>query len=147
MRLIGLLPMLLAACAPAPSASPAGHAVILTPSALTGAQAEDVSGLRYDSLWIPTDSLVSAIERNLQPALAKALQRARVRERPASYWRQYVGVYRDGRPEVVINGFCEFNAAWRSRFVRVVDGGACYFRARADPRTGQLGALTLHPEA
>ena len=147
MRLIGLLPMLLAACAPAPNASPAGHAVILTPSALTGAQAEDVSGLRYDSLWIPTDSLVSTIEQNLQPALSKALQRARVRKRPASYWRQYVGVYRDGRPEVVINGFCEFNAAWRSRFVRVVDGGACYFRARADPRTGQLGALTLHPEA
>jgi hypothetical protein len=46
-----------------------------------------------------------------------------------------------------LNGLCEPTTNWQRAWIRVDDGGACYFTATIDPHTGTFRSLVFHPEA
>jgi hypothetical protein len=59
----------------------------------------------------------------------------------ADYRRQYAGIVRDGREMVAINGFCSahwpFATDWERNQVIAFGGGACFWYAELDARTGE----------
>lgn len=68
-----------------------------------------------------------------------------------TYRRQYVGDSHGGDRSILVNAFCvdylRFNAKWETRFVVVLDGGDCFFRARLDLRTSTINMFEVNGSA
>ncbi|MEZ5099966.1 MAG: hypothetical protein R3C15_09260 [Thermoleophilia bacterium] len=103
-----------------------------------------------DRLFQASERDVATVEQALDRALATAEPRAAdVRMRLDAYVRQHVGVRRDDRRLVLVNAFCDPSAvaAPEREPVVVLDGGACFWQALVDPRSGELVALSVNGEA
>jgi hypothetical protein len=90
--------------------------------------------------WEPQSVLFAQIESALRPMVAAAAKdRGRLPE-----WKSYTFQYQGrrtmlGRKYVYINAFCDdprhhFLTEW----VGVLDGGACFFRAKYDPESKRV---------
>lgn len=87
--------------------------------------------------WTPTGAQVMEAESALtaylkshhsdEPAML-------VKQRFHQYRFQYLGYSDHGKRFILINGFCDSfwkeDDSWKTRFVFVLDGGACFFHAR-----------------
>jgi hypothetical protein len=86
-------------------------------------------------LWQPSPATLSELEAALKPAVASA---ARNRGR-LPLWSDYTFQFQGrttllGRRYVYVNAFCGHEGGnLREDWVRVLDGGACYFSAKYDP--------------
>ena len=67
-------------------------------------------------------------------------------------WTDYTFQYQGqssliGRHYVLVNAFCESNrdqSSYRVTWVKVLDGGACYFSAKYEPGTKRLYDLEVN---
>lgn len=124
---------------------------------LTGAGAETIT--RQCSRTVPADAqgrwavppaVIARLERDL-PKLASmharhcCIEGASVAD-PRAFHRQYAGVVVDGTPLVYINAFRHVpdGIPWREQPVLVCDGGASFWGALYDPRTGEFSQLAFN---
>jgi hypothetical protein len=65
--------------------------------------------------------------------------------------RQYFGYTLEGHRILYINAFCgqekQLNQLWLSEFLRVFDGGSCFWQIKFDLITGKLFELWVNGEA
>lgn len=93
----------------------------------------------YDSgastFWTPSTADLKKLEANLPLSIA-------------DYYRQYIGIVRDGKRLIFVNGFST-NVAhgfvggksdWHHHAVYVLDGGNAFFHATYDPKTRKFTA-------
>jgi hypothetical protein len=67
-----------------------------------------------------------------------------------NYRRQYVGFTMKTRRVLFVNALCQGGwgeAEWRTKFIQVNDGGACYFHAIYDPVKNSIEQLIINGEA
>lgn len=68
--------------------------------------------------------------------------------KPREYFRQYIGITRNGRKQIYVNAFCRDvppPPSWRDRLVVADDGGACFWHAIYDLGTGRFLSLAINP--
>jgi len=87
--------------------------------------------------WSPDQVAVSQLRSTLQPYVAaQAAQQHRQLQPWSSYSFQYQGRGSAGGKFIFINAFCSPPDAYSAkRFVRVLDGGTCYFEVKYNPKT------------
>jgi len=98
--------------------------------------------------WKPSVAVLSELESALQSALSTAASnRGRM---PA--WTTYTFQFQGRSPlvgprYVFVNAFCDGSrdqASYRTTWIRVLDGGACYFSAKYEPDTKRLYDLQVN---
>lgn len=100
--------------------------------------------------WTPAPEDIALLEAQLKSYLEGATPpEAKVIARTlGSYKRQYVGYTDGGTRWILVNGFCEEHLkeedTWRERFVFVVDGGLCFFKALFDTSRSQFEYLLIN---
>lgn len=67
----------------------------------------------------------------------------------AGYVRQYTGVEADGHRHLVVGALCAPDdfPEWRTQWIEVMDGGACFWDATMDLDTGEIIRLGFHGAA
>jgi hypothetical protein len=102
---------------------------------------------RLTETWRPTSSDVARAERALPDAIRTAIG-SRPGPHPAAYLRQYVGVFRAGRPVLYLNAFTadlvDSATDWRARAVVIYDGGPVAFQAVFDPAAGAFDSFAFN---
>jgi len=81
--------------------------------------------------WQPSKADIDGLEASLPQLVGlKADERRRI-EHPERYFRQYLGIIRDGKKLIYVNAPCQIADAryWREHLVSVFDGGSCYWQA------------------
>ena len=110
----------------------------------------DSTTLEY---WTPPEADVRALEDGLPSFLQSNSDQFFVTQSPpwerlSEYKRQYMGLVLDGKQVIYANYFCHtFNEEWKKEFVLVLDGGACYFQFKYNPRSGEYFDLQVNGEA
>ncbi len=110
-----------------------------------------VTGELTPPFWTPRVEQVRALEKLLPEFIRKNIPKNR---KPigtlSKYKRQYLGITRNGKMQIYINGFCEQywsrGKDWQSRFVFVLDGGNCYFQILFDPTTNEFTNFLINGE-
>lgn len=120
-----------------------------------------------EGFWTPGEALVRRVERDLPRVLDRVLARvARAndfprRDRTDDYLRQYIGIRRNGRALVYINGVHRMMAddlnrsfdgtglvpaplRWMREPLDACDGGAAFFGVEYDPATGEFGRVEFN---
>ena len=102
-----------------------------------------------NSMWSPDPDTMTNIRGSLPSYVAHKASREK-RKLPA--WSTYTFQYRgeiQGRDRIVyINAFCdEAPADAREQFVRVLDGGTCYFTVKYDAAKRKFFELAFNFEA
>jgi hypothetical protein len=128
---------------------------VLSQSAVPGLLADcsqgEPKGIEY---WAPTREDLDALERGLQPVLQEAIRRASPGDgaplKAEDYYRQYVGIIRNGKRLIHVSGFHRDYARsvagihsqgasgdtlrWRTVPISACDGGTMFFSVEYDPR-------------
>ena len=66
----------------------------------------------------------------------------------SQYKRQYIGFWRQGKPYVLINAFCDdLGMDWQNEIVDVLDGGDCFFNVEYNMAEASFARLRIHGEA
>jgi hypothetical protein len=104
--------------------------------------------MALDTAWTPTSAMVHQLDRQLGWRLGAALDSV---EAPGTsvrdYYRQYFGVFRGGKPVILVNGFHAFilealpELRWRDESVSPCDVGVASFRTWYDPATGEFETI------
>lgn len=107
---------------------------------------------RIDGSWQPTIAQIQTLETNLSrisDLTSDDNPNAQKIDHPDRYFRQYVAVVRAGERLIYINALCNVHSKpeWRTRLIRVLDGGNCYWQAWYDPVTGTFSELTVNGRA
>jgi hypothetical protein len=105
-----------------------------------------------DPYWRPAADEVNLVRRGLAPYLRR---QSDPRARPIAaglgeYTLQIAGVDGpDGKPLLVVNGFCDFihPVDWRTTWVRYQDGGACFFQAYWERETRHFRGYAINADA
>jgi hypothetical protein len=90
--------------------------------------------------WEPQSALFSQLESALRPIVAAATKN----RGPLPDWNSYTFQYQGrrtmlGRKYIYINAFCDDPRHHSpTQWVEVLDGGACFFRAKYDPESNQV---------
>ncbi len=87
-------------------------------------------GSGASSYWTPQPADLRRLEANMPRPIA-------------GYYRQYIGIVKDGKHLIYVNGFSAAVASeygrskfdWRHHAVFVMDGGTGFFEATYDPKT------------
>jgi hypothetical protein len=127
-----------ALCAAAPAA--AEQLAALLPGALAPGVVQQCSRAvpRISGTWQPSERQIRQLEADLQSLEGRKPEAccnagANLKD-PLHYYRQYVGVVRDGRRLIYVNAFREpAPPGWRATPVVVCDGGDGYWGALYDP--------------
>ena len=109
----------------APTPTPAGPTAVLPLS-----EGPQLTGEGKSGYWTPKAADLKRLEADTPPAVK-------------SYYRQYIGITRDGARLIFIEGFspsmgAEFDRNkedWRHRAIMIMDGGTGVFRATYNPHT------------
>ena len=92
--------------------------------------------------WKPSPELFPEVEIALKAALPKAAARRGSLPDWGSYTFQYQGVTPlVGKRYLLVNAFCDdpgHHPDFRTKWVKVMDGGACFFLAKYDPAAHAL---------
>lgn len=110
------------------------------------------SPLDLSGRWDPARSEIDRLERRLPAVLGKALERVVLEDRetlprPADYYRQYAGAYRNGRRVVFVCGVHRAIVellepqAWTRRAIGVDDGGIAVFGVVYDVDADAFGPV------
>lgn len=137
--------------------SSADHRTILPTLAAydLGRQCSRISPGPIESTWLPSDEDVEAVETPLNVLLTERLAKAGSDAAPGDYYRQYAGLVIGGRRVIYVNGVHaravepEADPArpsndWRTRVVRICDGGPITFGVEFDPTTGQFANFAFN---
>lgn len=166
---VAVLGGLLCGCSPRDSPDPnrflAERAVILNPDSMSTwrpCRLSVTAGI--SGFWRPVPAHMQRIESSLADLLQAALLRVdEGSEHPSLYYRQYIGIVRDGRRLVYVNGFHEgyidmvmrsYEQSpnrrpgrtiapdfWKHTPVTVCDGGHWFFGITYDPEAHRFGTL------
>jgi hypothetical protein len=94
--------------------------------------------------WEPTQIDVDGLEANLRQVSVLSRQWKSAQwyvDHPERYFRQYLGVLSGGRKLIYVNALCgHLNGSqppsyWRDHYVRVSDGGNCFWNVVYDTST------------
>ena len=87
--------------------------------------------------WSPDQVAVAQLRSTLQPyVLAQATQQHRQLQPWSTYSFQYQGRGSEDGKFIFVNAFCSPPDAYSAKqFVRVLDGGTCYFEVKYNPKT------------
>jgi hypothetical protein len=102
--------------------------------------------------FVPDRDDVARFEAGLPEALATATnpsgEQVTVDDLTA-YVRQYTGVEGDGHRQLVVAALCDPDAfpEWRSQWIEVMDGGACFWDATMDLASGAIIRFSFHGSA
>jgi hypothetical protein len=107
---------------------------VLAPDVIAGT---DVGAVREPEVPEVLDA-----EEVLERRFERAAERHPDLEPWSGYVRQYVGLEDGG---LAVNAFCQEPAGWRSVWIIVQDGGACYWQARIED--GRVTSFTVNGEA
>ena len=90
--------------------------------------------------WRPDSVALAKLEAALVPAVIAASKDRGQMRKWSSYTFQYQGRKSLlGKPYVFVNAFCgTASADVRTAWVEVLDGGACYFSAKYDPKSNRV---------
>ena len=98
--------------------------------------------------WLPGGQLVREARRQLnQAVLAEAKLAGKLDQLPSwsTYSFQYQGRVVEGRRMIYVNAYCTPPPAYaRTEFVRVLDGGPCYFFALYDVASKRYAAVVFN---
>jgi hypothetical protein len=139
--------ILLLACSPGIAAEPP-YGVILPVKVAAesfGNQGDEAS------YWLPTVEDVAKAEALLPHYLATS-ETEDAHDLPPQldrYGRQYFGILEKGRRVLVINAFCTRldRKDLRTRLVRMLDGGDCFFQAYYDVAADKFVGLAVNGDA
>jgi hypothetical protein len=134
---------------------------------LSGPAAVELASMFYSAspprsrgVWRPTTSDIARLEKALPDFMRRQKHLPADYHPLHEYFRQYVGIVRDGKKTIGIN-FAHFSFLkamvnldlqlhkgkaedWRQRPIVVDDGGAAFFHLQFDPATGLFSALLFN---
>jgi hypothetical protein len=99
--------------------------------------------------WQPTKEDIAGLEANLEQVSHmndenRPANNAVHINRPELYFRQYVGIFQDGKKGIYVNAFCAAPPSyWRERLVEIYDGYTCVWQAVYDPSVKRFVSLRI----
>lgn len=115
--------------------------------------------LEEKDMWTPSEEDVDRFESLVAPRLVAEIARHRYEEdkrpRLADYYRQYIGLTRDGTRVIVLNGlhrsFIELeieggkpNGFWKNELTGAFDGGCMFVHATFEPVEGSIEGVACN---
>ncbi len=119
------------------------------------AQSAEISGVEHEfgdaikGYWTPQQAQVRELEAGIVPFLEASTAPDHTQygfwEDLDDYQRQFFGVTLDERQLIYANYFCADDFEhWRTSYVLVMDGGACFFQVLYDPAEGTFSELRIN---
>ena len=106
-----------------------------------------------DDRWTPTTHDIIELEEHLIDYLksSKHPSAPKIRNKIASYKRQYIGYEKDRKLFIYVNAFPEWLAnkdgRWRDEFILVEDGGSNFFQLIYNMETEKIVCFNVNGEA
>ena len=102
---------------------------------------------KVDGSWQPAPAMLDLLEAHLTDISRMSTPGARPTriEQPESYYRQYVGIVRDGHELIYINAFSsDPGKDWKTHLVSICDGGIGFWGVLYDPQTAIFSELAVN---
>jgi len=100
--------------------------------------------------WIPEPSALADLKAHIE---SYSTSSARKQKRELRNWSEYVFQYQGqeekGAKFILVNALCHKDPRWNleREFIRVLDGGACFFNLKYDPGLRRYFDLRINAEA
>ena len=104
-------------------------------------------GQKKTSTFRPTTEQIEMLEQNLMAFLKS--KHPSLHGKVSTYYRQYEGIEIAGESQLIHGNFlCRVHGdQWRTEWIRVMDGGDCYFSFSYDLKDSKIKDLYINGEA